>query len=338
MATMEHFFWPQQKFRLYLKLFVLWLGLSVVCFGASAGKSARAQEGPPWQVVATIAQVADAVRQVAGERAEVTTLMGEGVDPHTYRQTRSDITRLSRADIIFWNGLYLEAQMESLLRTLARTKPVVALGERLPAEKLLGNEDYAGKFDPHIWMDVALWVEVVETLREALIEFDPDGAGLYRANAKAYIERLQALQAYAQEALATVPEEQRALITAHDAFNYFGAAYDFEVLGIQGLSTESEAGLARIEQLVNLIVERDIGAVFVETSVADRNVRALIEGAAARGHKVVIGGELFSDAMGPPNSYEGSYIGMIDHNVTVIARALGGEAPAGGLNGKLTLE
>lgn len=289
----------------------------------------------PLTIVTTIAQVADAVRQVAGERADVTALMGEGVDPHTYRQTRTDIVRLSRADLVFWNGLYLEAQMEDFLRRLAATKPVVALAEELPQERLLSHEDYPGKFDPHVWMDVSLWREVVRQARDALVEYDPDYAATYAANAEAYLTQLEQLEGYVVEVLASVPAPQRAVISAHDAFNYFGEAYDYQVLGIQGLSTESEAGLGEIERLVDFIVENDIQAVFVETSVADRNVQALIEGSAARGHEVTIGGSLFSDAMGKPGSYRGTYLGMIDHNATLIANALGGEAPEAGFQGKL---
>lgn len=291
----------------------------------------------PLQVVTTIAQLADTARRLGGDRLEVRSLMGEGVDPHTYRQTRSDIATLRRADLVLWNGLYLEAQMEDLLRELGREKPVVPLAERLPPELLLGHPAYPGKFDPHVWMDVSLWRRIGEIARDVLSEVDRDGAGLYRSNAAAWLAELDELEAYVRRVLATVPERERVVISAHDAFNYFGRAYGYEVIGIQGLSTESEAGLAEVEKLVALIVERRIKAVFVETSVADRNVKALVEGAAARGHTVRIGGSLFSDAMGAPGTYEGTYVGMLDHNATVIARALGGEAPPQGMRGQLQL-
>jgi len=289
----------------------------------------------PLQVVTTMAQIADAARNIAGDRAKVTALMGEGVDPHTYRQTRSDIALLNRADLVLWNGLYLEAQLEPFLLELAERRPVVAVAEGLPEQRLLSSEDYPGKFDPHVWMDVDLWMAVVAAVRDALIEVDPAGEAIYRDNADRYLAALAELRDYVSGVLATVPEDQRVVISAHDAFNYFGEAHGYEVVGIQGLSTESEAGLAHIESMVQMLVERGIQAVFVETSVADRNVRALIEGAAAQGHEVVIGGELYSDAMGAPGSYEGTYIGMLDHNATTIARALGGEAPAGGLHQRL---
>lgn len=289
----------------------------------------------PLRVVTTIAQIADLAARIAGERAEVRALVGEGSDPHTYRQTRADVQALRRADLVLANGLHLEAQLLDLLDALARDKPVVRLAERLPRERLLAHPDFAGKFDPHVWMDVALWRELVAVGRDELVRLDPPGAAGYGERAAAYAAELQALERYVWAVLGSVPSERRVLITAHDAFGYFGRAYGFEVLGIQGLSTESEAGLAQIERLVRLIVERRIGAVFVETSVAERNVQALVEGAAARGHRVRIGGRLFSDAMGAPGSYEGTYVGMIDHNATVIARALGGEAPPRGMHGRL---
>lgn len=281
-------------------------------------------------VVATTGMIADAARQVGGDLVDVTALMGPGVDPHAYRQTRSDIVATAQADLVLWNGLYLEAQLEGFLHELAETRSVVAVAEAIPRNQLIGSEDYEDRFDPHVWMNPNLWSRVVLATRDAMIDVDPGNAATYSANAEAHLAELSELAVYAQTVLASVPAEARVLVTAHDAFNYFGAAYGFEVVGIQGISTESEAGLQRVAELVEMLVARDIRAVFVESSVSDRNIRALIEGAAAQGHTVVIGGELFSDAMGAPGSYEGTYLGMIDHNVTVIARALGGEAPAQG--------
>ena len=289
----------------------------------------------PLNVVATTSMIADAAHQVAGDRAEVTALMGPGVDPHAYRQTRSDIAAMARADLVLWHGLYLEAQLEEFFLDLEKRRNVVAVGEAIDKAKLLGHEDYEGRFDPHVWMDPKLWETVVTAVRDALIKTDPEGEATYRANADTHIAEIEKLDAYMNTVTATVPEKSRVLLTAHDAFNYFGKGFDFEVMGIQGISTESEAGLRRIEELVTMIVDRKISAVFVESSVPERNVRALIEGAQARGQKVVIGGTLYSDAMGEPGTYEGTYIGMIDHNATLITRALGGDAPEGGLQGKL---
>ena len=307
---------------------------AVLLAAAAAGPPALAQK--QLNVVATTSMVADALRQVGGERVQVMALMGPGVDPHTYRQTRSDIVAMTKADAVFWHGLYLEAQLEDFFKDLGKRKVVIALAETLPKEQLLDNSAYAGRYDPHVWMDPKMWKGVVAAARDALVKLDPKSAEMFDANMQRHLAEIDALATYAAKSLATVPESSRVLITAHDAFNYFGRAYGYEVLGIQGISTESEAGLKQIEEIVNVIVTRKIGAVFVESSVSDRNVKALIEGAAAKGHKVVIGGELFSDAMGAPGSYEGTYIGMIDHNATVVARALGGEAPERGMDDRLT--
>ena len=295
-----------------------------------------ARAAGPLTVVTTTGMIADAARAVGGDLVAVRGLMGPGVDPHAYRQTRTDIVALAQADLVLWHGLYLEAQMEELLIDLAADRPVVAVAETLPPDRLIAHEDYAGRFDPHVWMDPALWAEVVAAVRDALIAVAPDHAQTFTANAAAHAAEVAALSTYAQEVLASVPPAARVLVSAHDAFGYFGRAYGWEVVGIQGISTESEAGLARVAELVDLLVDRQIGAVFVESSVSDRNIRALIEGAAARGHAVQIGGELYSDAMGEPGTYEGTWLGMIDHNVTTIARALGGTAPQAGRTGQLS--
>ncbi|MEO0701911.1 MAG: zinc ABC transporter substrate-binding protein [Pseudomonadota bacterium] len=286
-------------------------------------------------IVTTTGMIADAARQVGGDLVEVQALMGPGVDPHAYRQTRTDIVALARADLVLWHGLYLEAQMEEFLRDLEAETTVVAVAEALPENLLLGNEDYADKFDPHVWMNPNLWSRVVLTVRDALIDANPDAESTFRANADAHLAELEDLARYTTQVLSSVPAESRVLLSAHDAFNYFGSTYGFEVTGIQGISTESEAGLQRIGELVDMLVARDIRAVFVESSVSDRNVRALIEGAAAQGHEVTIGGTLFSDAMGADGTYEGTYVGMIDHNATTIAGALGGEVPDAGMQGLL---
>ncbi len=301
---------------------------------ALAGTPLRAQTAP-LSVVATTGMIADAARRVGGPHVEVKALMGPGVDPHSYRQTRTDIQAAIRADLVLWHGLYLEAQMEEFLLKLGERGTAVPVGEAVPEAQLIGHEDYAGRFDPHVWMVPDLWTYVVGGVRDALTEAAPDHAESFAANAAAHLEELAQLGSYARTSLASVPDPARVLLSAHDAFGYFGKAYGFEVVGIQGISTESEAGLSRIGSLVDMLVSRDIRAVFVETSVSDRNVRALIEGAAAQGHKVVIGGELYSDAMGEPGTYEGTYLGMIDHNVTAIAGALGGDVPARGMQGKL---
>lgn len=309
------------------------LGLgTVVAFGAAP---AFATEGP-LSVVATTGMIADAARQIGGAEVAVTALMGPGVDPHAYRQTRSDIATMTRADLVLWHGLYLEAQMEDYFHALARKRKVIAVAEATPKAELRSHDDYADKFDPHVWMSPQMWKHVVREVARALTEARPAAADLFAANLERHLGEIDRLSSYGQSLVAGVPAENRVLVTAHDAFGYFGRDYGFEVLGIQGISTQSEAGLNRIGELVDVLVDRKIGAVFVETSVADRSMRALIEGAAAKGHEVVIGGELYSDAMGAEGTYEATYIGMLDHNFTVIAGALGADVPEGGMDGKLS--
>ncbi|MGJ8726098.1 MAG: metal ABC transporter solute-binding protein, Zn/Mn family [Roseibacillus sp.] len=290
----------------------------------------------PMPITATTGMIADVIRQVGTDNVEVTGLIGEGIDPHLYKPTRKDLVSLSGADMIFFNGLKLEGKMEDVLLKMEKNgKPVIAVTRDLAKEDdfLLGGTAHP---DPHIWMDVTAWFQVTETVIQALSKFDPDHAERYYMSSKDYLHELEALDEYARKSFATIPKKQRVLVTAHDAFGYLGRRYGIEVKGIQGISTESEAGVKDIENLVDHLVERKIPAVFVESSVSDQNVRALIEGAKARGHQVTIGGELFSDAMGPTGTYQGTYLGMIDHNVTTITRALGGTAPEKGRLGKLS--
>ena len=291
----------------------------------------------PIRVGATVGMVADIVREVAGDKAEVTNIIGSGVDQHVYSPTRGDVTVLLKSDIVFYSGLLLEGQMTDILGKISRKRPVYAVTELLSEDYLL-RDPQTGHHDPHVWMDVKGWSKAVEVVSSKLVEFDPSGDDDYRKNADAYQSRLERLDVYAHTAINSIPENQRVLLTAHDAFNYMGRAYGIEVKGIQGISTESEAGLKDINRLVDLLVNRNIPAVFVETSVSDKNVKALIEGAAARNHQVSIGGSLFSDAMGPSGTYEGTYEGMIDHNITVIAKALGGKVSAKGMQDKLSID
>lgn len=310
--------------------------ISLVASAPSRAASAPVVEVKPYRIVCTTGMVSDVVRAVAGDRAEVVGLLGEGVDPHLYKPTRTDIAALMGADVIFYNGLLLEGKMtDSLIRAATSGRKVYAVTELLDEGDLLEPDEFEGQYDPHVWMDPIAWAKTIDVVREKLSAHDPEGKQAYDANAEAYRAKVREIAEYAERVLATVPQERRVLITAHDAFNYFGRRFGFEVVGIQGISTESEAGVRHVESLVAMIVSRRINAVFVESTVADRHVRALIAGAKARGHDVVIGGELFSDAMGRPGTYEGTYIGMIDHNVTTIARALGGEAPRRGYAGKL---
>ncbi len=316
-----------------------WLALFLLLVPGLAGcENAGPDADPdrPARVLCTTGMITDLVQRVAGDQAEVHGLIGAGIDPHLYQPTRTDIAALQRADIVFYNGLLLEGKMtDVLVRMAGRGIRVVAVTEGLDPQLLLEPPEMQGHYDPHVWMDVAAWSQAVHVIVKTLGDHRPLAAETFASNGAVLRQELASLDTYVRDVLATIPAEQRLMVTAHDAFNYFGRAYGLEVLGIQGLSTESEAGLNDINRLVNLIVERKVRAVFVETSVADKNVRALVEGAAAQGHDVRIGGTLFSDAMGRLGTYEGTYVGMLDHNATTVTRALGGTAPAGGMQGRL---
>ena len=326
-----------------LAFVALWMvvgcGRSVPTIQTSVSNSESAQvyNGTyPIQAITTVGMVADVVRNVGGDRVEVTQIMGSGVDPHLYKSTSDDVRTILAGDIVFYAGLMLEGKMADTLIKVSRSKPVYAITEEIDESILLEPDDFEGHFDPHVWMDVDAWSNCVDAVAKALSAFDSKNADKYESNATAYREQLKQLHEYGQKSIATIPESSRVLITSHDAFNYFGRAYGLDVQGVQGISTESESGLQRINKLVDTLVEKDIRAVFVESSVPRKNIEALVDGARSRQQDVTIGGELFSDAMGEDGTYEGTYIGMLDHNITTVTRALGGEAPKLGMNGKLT--
>lgn len=311
-----------------------------MCFGmvgAVLTQPTLGRADPLIKIVATTGMIADAARIIGGEFVQVIALMGPGVDPHAYRQTRSDILAMTRADLMLCHGLYLEAQMDEFLDILSKQRRVVAVANQIPHAELLSHDQYKAQYDPHVWMDPQLWSQVVVAIQDALIGVMPSQEAQFRSITEKYLSEIAELHTYSTQVLSSVPAEARVLVTAHDAFNYFGRAYHYDVLGIQGISTQSEAGLTRVAELVSALVDHKIKAVFVESSVSERNTRALIEGAASRKHEVKIGGNLYSDAMGPDGTYEGTYLGMIDHNVTLISRALGGDAPARGLRGRLSV-
>ncbi len=279
------------------------------------------------KIVATTGMIGDVAANIAGERAQVTTLMGEGVDPHLYKASPGDVRLLADADVIFYNGLHLEGRMADVIVKMAQKQTVVRVTEGIEESRLREPPEFAGHFDPQVWFVVMLWARAAERVRDALVEKDPAGRGVYEANAERYLGELRALDAWARETIATIPEQNRVMVTAHDAFGYFGAAYGLKVLGVQGISTDSEASLQDINGLVDLLVEGKVPAVFVESTVPRKTIDALIEGCRARGHTVAVGGELFSDAMGAEGTAEGTYIGMVRHNVDTVARALGGRVP-----------
>ncbi|MQA91805.1 MAG: manganese transporter [Gemmatimonas sp.] len=275
------------------------------------------------RVVATTSIVADLAREVGGERVRVTGLMGPGVDPHLYRASEGDVRRMMEADIVLFNGLHLEGRMGELFEQMgSRGRPTVAVGNAIDPARLLTPPEFEGAYDPHIWMDAGLWRDVVGRVADSLADLDPQSAAGYRGRAAAYEARLEELDGYVRERIAGVPAELRVLVTAHDAFNYFGKAYDFDVRGLQGISTVAEAGTADVQELARFVAERRIPALFVETSVSPRSIEAVQAAVRARGFAVEVGGNLYSDALGGPGSGADTYDGMIRHNVDTIVEAL----------------
>lgn len=308
-------------------LTALGLALCVALFAFGCGPSASKPaggSGPDGKLIvtATIGMITDVAQTIAGDHAEVRGLMGPGVDPHLYKATQGDLEKLTSADLILYNGLHLEGKMADVLVQMARRVPTVQVTEAIPHDLLREPPEFAGQYDPHVWFDVQLWSRAADRIAVALSEADPDNAAEYRKNADAYMEQLEELDAYAREQIATIPKEQRVLVTAHDAFGYFGRAYDIEVMGLQGISTAAEYGLQDLTNLVDVIVARKIKAVFVESSISPKSIEALVRGVEDKGGVITVGGELFSDAMGPAGSPEGTYIGMVRHNVDTIVDAL----------------
>jgi manganese/zinc/iron transport system substrate-binding protein len=309
---------------------VAWLACCVVWLvGATAGLWAEdssaggVESEPKVQAVATTGMVADVVRQVGADRVEVHQLMGPGVDPHLYKPTAADASALHRAEVIFHNGLLLEGRMGELFQRMARQgRAVFALSEGLPEERLLAPEDFEGHPDPHVWFDVSLWAETVPVVVQGLTKADPAGREVYEANGRALAERLAELHAWVRERVAEVPEERRILVTSHDAFNYFGRAYGFQVVGLQGVSTVAEASLADVSALVDFLREQGVPAIFVESSVNPAVMERVAREAGVR-----VGGELFSDAMGEPGEVRhgwpvDTYEGMVRANVDTLVEAL----------------
>lgn len=304
------------------------------------GNSKPGQSAKPstFQIVATTGMVADLVEHVVKDHGSVTTIIK--LDPHLFKPDRSVTKKLYEADIVFYSGLMLEGRMQDVLQAVDRPdRPSVAITSRLEREEkdyLRSPPEFEGHYDPHVWMDVQAWVRCMDVIVETMSKVDPDHAAEYQQNAKSYREELVRLDQYVRQAVESIPESQQILVTAHDAFGYFGRTYGMDVRSVQGVTTESEAGIQDVNRLVEFLVEKHVPAVFFESSVNEKNIRAVIEGTSARGVTVNIGGELFSDAMGAPGTYEGTYIGMIDHNATMIARALGGTAPERGYQEKLS--
>jgi len=304
-----------------------WIALILIIAAVAAAcapEPARRQNGARLPVVTTIGMIADIAARIGGDRVAVEALMGPGVDPHLYKASAGDVRRLAYADLVLYNGLHLEAAMGEVLEEMDRWKPTVAVTEWIPESELTAPPAFRGNFDPHVWFDVRMWMRAADRIEAALIEADSANAAEYAARAAVVRSDLEALDAWVRERVSSLPPERRVLVTAHDAFGYFGRAYGFEVMGLQGISTASEAGTADVQQLADEIVRRRIPAIFVETSIAPRTIEAVQAAVRARGFDVAIGGTLYSDALGSPGTPAGTYIGMVRSNVETIVTALSG--------------
>ena len=282
----------------------------------------KEKNGDETYIVCTTGMIKDAVQNIVGDKAKIEALMGPGVDPHLYKATQGDLQKLQQADIIVYNGLFLEGKMGEILQKLKRKKTVIAMAELLPESSYINNTEFQGAFDPHIWFDVYLWKEAVQFLGEELIKTDSLNKALYRKRTKTYELQLDSLHKEVQSQIRVIPEDKKVLVTAHDAFAYFGRAYGVEVRGLQGISTLSEFGLRDVSNLVEFIVQNEIPAIYTETSVSEKAIKAVLEGSKSKGHNVVIGGSLYSDAMGEEGTFEGTYIGMVHSNVEKIVSGL----------------
>lgn len=298
---------------------------AVLACGIGTG-GAGAQPAPV-NAVTTIGMIADVAENVGGECVEVTAIMGPGVDPHLYQASARDVRTFQQADIILYSGYSLEGQLGEVLGRFSEMKPTFAVSPAsIPPSELISVQGVYG-IDPHLWMDVGLWSKIAPTIAAELVKLRPDCADAIDAGVAAYSAELAALDQWVGEAIASVPEAQRILVTAHDAFNYYGRAYGIEVAGIQGISTESEAGVADIREMARTVAERKVPAVFIESTINPRTIQAVIDAARRLGHEVAIGGQLYSDAMGEKGSAGGTYIGMIYENTAHIVEALGGTPP-----------
>ncbi len=292
---------------------------ALILLGCSS--SSEKQDEKP-HVVATTGMLYDAVINIGGDRITAEAIMGPGVDPHLYKATQGDLSKLNKANLIVYNGLLLEGKMGEILAKLGRQKPVVAAAESLPEELLKSALGYEDTYDPHIWFDVKRWKYAVKSINEALSSFDSKNKEYYNTNTRTYLSKLDSLDLFVKEKVSEIPNDQRILVTAHDAFQYFGDAYDMRVEGLQGISTVADFGLRDIANLIDLIIENQIKAIFVETSVSSKSIDAVITGCKEKGHEVAIGGYLFSDAMGELGTDEGTYIGMVERNINTIVDAL----------------
>ena len=299
------------------KIFVLLLFLSII------GCKNNTQEDGKLNVVTTTTMITDLVKNIGGDYINLQGLMGSGVDPHLYKASEGDVTKLSNADIIFYNGLHLEGKLVEVFEKMqSQNINTIALAEGLEKEGLIGSEYFKSNYDPHVWFNISYFKEFAKQVADELSKKDAENSQAYQENLDTYIENLSVLEKRIKDVIETLPQEKRILVTAHDAFNYFGKTYDFEVVGLQGLSTATEAGVRDVQQLAHFIIEKKVKAIFVESSIPKRTIEALQEAVKAKGHEVEIGGTLYSDALGNAGTVEGTYIGMFEYNVKTIVKAL----------------
>lgn len=306
--------------KIFKPLFFLCLVIGLLFFITSCNQNSSSSTKPT--VTCTTGMIADAVRNLADTAIDVVALMGPGVDPHLYKASQGDLKRLQNAELIVYNGWMLEGKLGEVLKKLARQKPVFALAESLPADKLLAPQDFPGQYDPHIWFDLSLWADAVDELAEELKTQFPELADLIEKNRIHYRDELLKKHEWAKTVMSQIPENQKTLVTAHDAFAYFGRAYGIRVEGLQGISTAGEYGLRDVTKMIDLLVENRVPAVFIESSIPAKSMEALVEGCRARGHQLRLGGELYSDALGEAHSPEGTLIGAFEHNVKTITQNL----------------
>lgn len=306
------------SFRIKFKilLFIVFIQL------ASCKDSKSATNSSKLKVVTTTTMITDLVKNIGGDSIHVQGLMGSGVDPHLYKASEGDVSKLTNADVVFYSGLHLEGKLVDVFEKMGRSSNTIALAEILDKNNLIGSEYFVSNYDPHIWFNIAYWKEITNYLTQELSKLDPDNVAFFEKNKIEYLHQLDALEKRVKQKIATLPEEKRVLITAHDAFNYFGATYGFEVIGLQGLSTATEAGVQDVQNLTKLIIDKKVKAIFVESSVPKRTIEALQQAVLAQGFQVEIGGSLYSDALGNSGTKEGTYIGMFEYNVNTIVNAL----------------
>lgn len=274
-------------------------------------------------VVTTTTMLTDMIKHIGGDAINIQGLMGSGVDPHLYKASEGDVSKLFNADIVFYSGLHLEGKLVEIFEKMeSRNAKTVALATIIDENQLIGSEYFASNYDPHVWFNINFWKQMALYATKELKEADPKNEALFESNGKAYLKNLDALEVGIKEVIETLPSEKRVLVTAHDAFNYFGEAFGFEVVGLQGLSTATEAGVQDVQELAKFIIAKDVKAIFVESSVPKRTIEALQASVRSKGHEVVIGGTLFSDALGTQGTVEGTYTGMFQYNVNTIVNAL----------------